>query len=78
VDRDNAWVLEARSDQRFAKEADLVHVAARDQFLDGDISAELAIVGARDAAEAAAAMFVEDLVAVWIADLRPRDGMLHL
>jgi hypothetical protein len=70
VDRDDAGVLEASGDQGLAQEPDLAHVAARDQLLDRDVAAELAVVGARHPAEAAAAMLAEDLVAVWIAELR--------
>jgi hypothetical protein len=69
VDRDDAGVLEAGGDQGLAQEPDLADVAAGDQLLDRDIAAELAVVGAGHAAQAAAAVLAEDVVAERIAEL---------
>ena len=69
VDRDDAGVLEARGDQGLAQEADLADVAARDQLLDRDVAAEVEVVGARHAAEAAATVLAEDLVAARVTEL---------
>jgi hypothetical protein len=74
VHGDDAGVLEPRGDQDLALEPRLVDVAARQQLLDRDVAAELAIVGARHPAEAAAAVLAEELVALAVAlrDLRRR------
>ncbi|HEX2685772.1 MAG TPA: hypothetical protein VHN14_04105, partial [Kofleriaceae bacterium] len=67
-------MLEARGDQRLAQEANLVDVAPRDQLLDRNVAAELAIVGARHPAEAAAAMLAQDLIAIGVAELGTDHG----
>jgi hypothetical protein len=68
VDRHDARVLEARRDQCFAQKANLAEIATREQLLDRDLAAEIAVVGAEHAADAAAAMLAEDLVAIRVAD----------
>jgi hypothetical protein len=60
-------VLEARGDQRLAKEPHLADMASCQQLLDRDVAAELDIMGARHAAEAAAAVLAEDLIARGVA-----------
>src|ERR1051325_9938578 len=50
VDRDDARVLEAGSDEGLAQEADFANVVARQELLDGNVAAELEVVRARDAA----------------------------
>jgi hypothetical protein len=75
VDRDDAGVLEARGDEGLAEEADLADVGARDELLDRDVAAELAVVDAGDAAEAAAAVLADDLVALGCARLGGGGGV---
>ena len=70
VDGNDPRVLEASGDQRLAQEAHLAEVASRDQLLDRDVAAQVAIVRTGDAAEAASAVLVNDLVAIGIAQLR--------
>src|SRR6185436_19089810 len=72
VDRHDAGVLEPRGDQRLAEEPHLAGVAAPEHLLDRDLAGELLVVGARDGAEAAAAVLAEDVVALAIADLERR------
>jgi hypothetical protein len=74
VNGDDAGMLEARGDQGFAQEARFVDVAMRKQLLDGHVASELAVVSARDAAEAAAAVLRDDLVAVGVAELGGGNG----
>src|SRR5262245_47184575 len=62
VGRHDAWVLEPRPDQRLAQKPQLVDRASRDELLDRDVAAEATIVGARYAAETAAAVLAENLV----------------
>jgi hypothetical protein len=63
-------VLQASSDERFAEEADLADVTARQELLDGDVAAELEVVCAGDATEAAAAVFPQNSIARRVAELR--------
>jgi hypothetical protein len=72
MDRDDAGVLEARGDQRLAEEAGLGRRAAVQQLLDGDRPAELEVAGPHHAAEAAAAVLLDHLVAGLIALLQRR------
>jgi hypothetical protein len=52
--------------------------AARDQLLDSDLAAELAIMSARDATDSAAAMLAEDLVALGRTERGGSEGGLQL
>jgi len=70
VDWNDAGVLEASGDEGLAHEANFVHRAAREQLLDGDIAAELEVVGTRDLAETAATVLAEMMIARWVAHLR--------
>src|SRR5262249_50867387 len=73
VDRDDAGMLEAGGDQRFAQEADLADVAARDQFLGNYVAAEFHLLGAQDAAQTGAAMLAKRAIPVGIATSRDRN-----
>jgi hypothetical protein len=63
-----------RRDQGLAQQANLADSPSRQELLDGDVAAELAIVDTRHATETAAAVLRDDLVAVTIAELRGGDG----
>src|ERR1043165_3256522 len=69
VDRDDAWVLEARGDEDLAQKADFVAGAARVELFDGDVAAELAIECARHLAQPAAGGLPQVLVAARAAKL---------
>jgi len=55
-------MLEARCDERFAPEAELVDAGSREQLFDGDVAVKIAVVRARDASQAAATMLSENMV----------------
>ena len=67
VDRDHVRVLEARGDDRLADEARLRARRPREQLLQRDVAAEVAIGRAQDAADTTATVLADDLVAVRIA-----------
>ena len=62
-------MLETRGDQGFAQEANFADVATREELLDGHITSKLSIAGLGDAAEAAATMLRDHLVAVGVANV---------
>src|SRR5439155_1577085 len=70
VDRNDSGVFKVCGDKSLATETDLADVVARDELLDGDITPQIAVIGARDATQATTAMLIDDLISARVTDLR--------